>query len=425
MKDYIYNPKMECMPRGEMLALQGELLRRQVNYVWENQSAYRQKMQEAGVTPADIKDITDIVKLPFTDKGDLRKNYPFGMLAVPRDQIIRINATSGTTDKMTIVPCTQKDVDLLTEGICRTYAMVGCQPGFTVQNAFSYSLFIGGMGAQNAVEKLGGTMLPTSTGNTKRQLQLLKDLRANNLSCTPSYAMHIAEIMEEEGYSKSDFALESCIVAGEGLKEEQYNIIKEKLGVSIFDVYGNAEMTNVFAPCKFDTGKHIPEDMIYVEILDSEGKQLPAGQPGELVVTTLQKTGQPIIRYKTHDVAIVYDTPCPCGRTGRRLSKILGRTDDMVTVKGCKIFPSMLENSVNEFDCLTDNFCLVITNNQDGAVLTFNAELKRGVHSENLEKRISESLRGTLGLSVKVQLYDYGVLPSADGNKRKLIYDRR
>ncbi|MGN1373213.1 MAG: phenylacetate--CoA ligase family protein [Candidatus Coproplasma sp.] len=425
MKDYIYNPKMECMPKGEMLALQSELLRRQVNYVWENQPPYRQKMQEAGITPADIKDVTDVVKLPFTDKDDLRNNYPFGMLAVPREQIIRINATSGTTDKMTIVPCTQKDVDLLTESICRTYAMIGCQPGFMVQNAFSYSLFIGGMGAQNAVEKLGGIMLPTSTGNTKRQLQLLKDLQADNLSCTPSYAMHIAEIMEEEGYSKDDFALESCLVAGEGLKEEQYNFIREKLGVDVFDVYGNAEMTNVFAPCKYDTGKHIPEDMIYVEILDNEGNPLPAGQAGELVVTTLQKTGQPIIRYRTHDVAIVYDSPCPCGRTGRRLSKILGRIDDMVTVKGCKVFPSMLENAVKGFDCLTDNYCLVITKNHDCDELTFNAELKRGTSEENLENRIAEALRGTLGLSVKVQLYDYGVLPPADGHKRKLIYDRR
>lgn len=427
MNDFYYNRDKECISKENLYGLQSKYLCKQISYVWKRQTPYRKKMEEAGVTPSDIKSIDDIVLLPFTEKEDLQRNYPYGMLASPKEDVIRVHATSGTTGNMTIVPCTKKDVALLTEGICRTYAMLGCKKGFVVQNAFSYSMFIGGMGAQNAVEKLGGTVIPTSTGNTRRQLQFLKDLKADNLSCTPSYALLIAKTLQDYGYQRSDFSLSSCLVAGERIKEEEYSEIEEKLGVKVFDVYGNAEMTNVFAPCKYNTGKHIPEDMIYAEIIDADGKPLPAGQAGELVVTTLQKTGVPLIRYRTHDIACLYDTPCPCGRTGRRLSKIFGRTDDMLTVRGCKIYPSQVREVLNGIPGLTGNYRLIVSKFKESDVVTVKAETKKDFSDDPgaTSHKLCEAAKSILGISIQIELVPYGGMPVADGEKFKHMIDLR
>ncbi len=352
---------MERMPKEELRALQEERFQTTLAYVWERQIPYRRLMEERGLTPKDISSLKDIVKLPFTDKKLFQDNYPSGMLAAPIEEVARMHGSSGTTGNPAVVLCTKRDIDLCTEGFARAYAMQGCTKNSVIQNAASYSLFIGGLGGQLAAEKIGALAIPLSIGNTERQIKFLLDFKVENLTATPSYLAHIADVAASMGYKKEDFFLKSYLAGGERLTKYQREKIERHLGGQIHDVYGFAEMTTVFATCQYDQGLHIPEDFIYVEIIDENGNPAPDGEYGEIVVTTLAKTGAPIIRYRTHDVARIMDGECPCGRTSRRISPILRRTDDVIVFKGTKISPLQIERVIDRFPSLTDRYCILLS----------------------------------------------------------------
>lgn len=393
-----YNARMERMGRQEREDLQSELLLRQLHAVWSRRLPYRKKMEAARLTPKDIRGIEDVALLPFTDKEDFAAWYPRGMQAAENEKIVRIHATSGTGGKMTLVPCTRKDLDLFTESLCRALTMQGCGKASVVQNAFGYSMFIGGHGVQAAAEKLGATLVPTSAGNSLRQLAFLQDLGTDILCCTPSYAVRLAGRMAEYGLSPRG-TLKSLFVAGERLSSATEKYLKEAFGAEVFDVYGNAEMTNAFASCRFHNGMHIPEDMVYAEIVDGQGVPLPDGAHGELIVTALQKTGVPLIRFRTRDLASIDRTPCPCGRTGGRVT-VYGRTDDTVYFKGCKINPTQIECVLSTFPHLTGQFQIVLYHDPPDKM-----EIGIEANGETAQERdrLREVMKSVLGVTFELK----------------------
>ncbi len=417
-KEIYYNPKMELLPREELRALQEARFQKTLAYVWENQKPYRAKMEEIGVSPKDISSLADITKLPFTDKKLFQESYPCGMLAAPIEDVVRMHGSSGTTGNPAVVLCTQRDVDLCTEGFARAYAMQGCTKNSVIQNAASYSLFIGGLGGQLAAEKIGALSIPLSVGNTERQIKFLLDFKVENLTATPSYIAHIADVAQEMGYKKEDFHLKSYLTGGERTTKYQRERIERVLGGQIHDVYGFAEMTTVFSMCQYETGLHIPEDFIYVEIIDEAGNPLPDGEYGEIVVTTLAKTGEPIIRYRTHDIARIQKGECPCGRTSRRISPILRRTDDMIVFKGTKLSPLQIERVIDEFPALTDRYCILLTEGN------FRLEVEEA-RGRNLDVAAFErALKEETGLRIEVFA---GIPPEHQplSGKRMQLLDKR
>ena len=414
-----FDERIERMPRSEIRALQEKYFQALMDYVWEYQAPYREKMNESSIHRNDIMSLEDISKLPFTDKKDLAKNYPFTMQAAPDTDIIRINATSGSTGKMVMIPCTDYDVDLFENGLCRALAMLGCTKNSRVQNTFSYSMFIGGMGVQGAAERFGAACIPTSTGNTERQKAFLKELGVDILAATPSYALYIIDEMAQNG-ELDDISLKSIFVAGEPCSSVVKNKIENLSGATVYNVYGNAEMTNVFASCRHNTGMHIPEDMIYAEIVDKDGNVLPYGEAGELVITTLQKKGLPLVRYNTHDIAVICDDECPCQRTSLRV-KIIGRSDGMIIHKGCKFFPSDVDNVIAGLDFLNGKYTISKTENGMGVAIT--AELCNGLicNEESCFKQFADACRGRLGVLPELILVRAGTLEHPQGEKKSLF----
>ncbi len=397
MKQIYYNPQAECAPREQIEKLQAELLKSRLEFICRNGLPYAKKLRAAGIEPQDIRTIDDIKKLPFTDREDIGT-------PVLRGDVVRLHGTSGTSGKMLVIPCTARDLELFCEGLCRALTMLGCGKNSVVQNTFGYSMFVGGHGIQAAAEKLGAVVIPTSVGNTARQIEFMREFKTDILCGTPSYVLHIACEAEKLGLKREDFALKSCFIAGERPPEGTAEIIAAKLGADVYDVYGSAEMTNVFAPCSFNRGKHIPEDMIYAEIVNGDE---PAGDNvlGELVITTLAKTGLPLIRYRTHDIAAIDSSPCPCGRTGKRLVKTEGRTDDVIFYKGCKIYPSQIEFAIKKYPALTGRYQIVA-----GDKLLVIAEARGGAAADGL----SEILTSITGVNAQAVTAD-GL--TADGGK--------
>lgn len=393
-----HNPQRNSRYSEATGLLQGKLLKDTLQLILQLGLPYGQKLKAAGISPDDINGIEDIVKLPFSDKNDLVYNCV-------RPGIVRLHATSGTSGRMRVIPCTQTDLDLFTEGLCRALKMQGCGPGSVVQNTFGFSMFVGGLGVQAAAERLGATVIPTSVGNTARQLQFIKDFKTTILCCTPSYALHIIAQKEKLGYTSADFALKSCFLAGERLSPQMAKLISEGLNAEVYDVYGSAEMTNVFAGCGHGAGKHIPEDMIYAEIVDAAGNPLPEGERGELVITTLQKTGLPLVRYRTHDVASITSSPCQCGRAGKRLMEVVGRTDELIIYKGCKIYPSQIEYCISRCQGLTGRYKIL----RDGELCVV-AEGDCG----DGEDLLCQLLKQVTGVKIAVKITRDFV---ADGNK--------
>ncbi|NLZ43348.1 MAG: phenylacetate--CoA ligase, partial [Clostridia bacterium] len=337
------------MSRPRLAELQLKRLRDTVARVYARVPYYRQKMEEAGIKPGDIQSLGDLAHLPFTTKEDLRENYPFGLFAVPMEEVVRIHASSGTTGKMTVVGYTRNDINVWAQVMARTIACAGGTANDRIQVAYGYGLFTGGLGVHYGAELMGATVIPISGGNTKRQIQIMKDFAATILACTPSYALYLAEGAIEEGVDPRELPLRAGIFGAEPWSVNMRREIEEKLGITAIDIYGLSEIIGpgVASECLEQNGLHVFEDHFLVEVVDPEtGKQLPPGERGELVFTTLTKEAFPVIRYRTRDISILYPEPCACGRTMTRMSRILGRTDDMLIIRGVNVFPTQIESAL-------------------------------------------------------------------------------
>lgn len=427
-----WNKEAECMPRDELEVLQGKKLQKLAKYVYENIEFYNKKFKEAGITPEDITSVEDITKLPLTYKTDLRDNYPFGLNAVPMDEIVRIHASSGTTGKPTVVTYTQKDIDDWTELMARTVVAPGITSKDVVQNAYGYGLFTGGLGFHYGAEKVGCSVIPISGGNTQRQLMLMEDFDSTVLTCTPSYALYISEYAEKEGIDVDNLSLKTAICGAEPWSDNLRKQIEDKLNVDAYDIYGLSEIygPGVSVECEEKDGMHVWEDFFIVEILDKETYEpVEEGEEGVLAFTTLEKTGMPLIRYITYDIATFTKEKCACGRTCGRMSKVTGRADDMLIVRGINVFPSQIEHTLMKIPGVAgyyqiiinrdiiDSLSVIVELNEE----TFSDEMKE---LENFKKRIERELYNALQVRADVELVAPGTLPRTEG-KAKHVIDKR
>ena len=359
----IWNTKYETMPRKELEELQLERLKLQVARVYEKVPFYRQAFMERGINPSSIRSLADLARLPFTVKQDFRDNYPFGLLAAPMEQVVRLHASSGTTGKPVVAPYTAGDIDMWAEVMARTLSSAGMTKYDIMQNAYGYGLFTGGLGFHYGGERLGATVIPTAAGNTKRQIMLMEDLGTTVITCTPSYSLTIAETALEMGVDLKSSKLRLGVLGAEPWSEQMRQEIESKLPIQAIDVYGLTEMVGpgVSVECPHKCGMHIFEDHFLAEIIDpATEEQLPYGEAGELVLTTLTKEALPIIRFRTKDITSLNAEPCKCGRTLVRMSKITGRTDDMLIIRGVNVFPSQIESVLLEVEGVEPHYIIVV-----------------------------------------------------------------
>lgn len=429
----IWNREIECMPRNEMRELQSKQLCQLVERLYAVSPFYKNRMDEKGVKPTNIKSIDDISKLPFTYKQDLRDNYPFGMFAVPMKEIVRVHASSGTTGKPTTVGYTKKDINVWKEVVARSFSMCGVDTNDVMQIAYGYGLFTGGLGAHYGAEKIGASVIPISGGNTRRQLQLMADYTSTVLACTPSYALHLADAMGEHGYSLKDLNLKKGIFGAEPWTENMRLELERKWGIQAFDIYGLSEIMGpgVSNDCEYHCGLHIHEDHFYPEIVHPDTKEpLPHGEEGELVFTTLTKEGIPLLRYNTRDLSTLYYDTCSCGRTLVRMKKITGRSDDMLIIRGVNLFPSQIEHVLLEIGETSAHYMLYIDRDNNLDTLELQVELDETKLTDtikdlqNLTKKIQHSLNSAIGLNVKVTLVEPKTIARSEGKAVRVI-DRR
>ena len=420
----IWNKEIECADRETMRALQLEKLQKTVKHEYDNVPAYRKKMDEAGVKPEDIKVLEDIQKLPFTTKEDLAEDYPTGLFAKPMEEIVRVHASSGTTGKPKIAGYTRGDLDIWAECVARAMASAGQDEKSVVQVAYGYGLFTGGLGAHIGAEKVGATVIPMSSGNTKKQIMFMKDMKSTAIACTPSYALTIAEGLAKEGVDPSELSLQSGIFGAEPWTEGMKDSIEKGLGIKAYDIYGLTEIVGpgVSVSCDENNGMHIQEDYFFPEIIDPETlKPLPDGEVGELVFTTLGKEGFPMIRYRTRDLCYLMRDKCACGRTTVRMGKILGRTDDMMIIRGVNVFPSQIEEVISKFSELTINYMIYVGRENNKDTFDLDVELAPGLEIDNirfiedLRGRLDHALRDMLGIGCKVKFLNAGTLPRSEG----------
>ncbi|MGV9171742.1 MAG: phenylacetate--CoA ligase family protein [Promethearchaeia archaeon] len=427
-----WNKEMETMPRDEIKKLQGEKLRKLAKYVYKNVEFYNKKFKEKGITPDDIQSADDITKLPLTYKDDLRDNYPFGLNAVPMDEIVRIHASSGTTGKPTVVTYTQKDIDDWTEMMARTVMGPGLDHTDVIQNAYGYGLFTGGLGFHYGAEKVGASVIPISGGNTERQLMIMQDFKSTALTCTPSYALYIAEYAKKEGIDVSNLTLEKAICGAEPWSDNLRKQIEDNLQIDAYDIYGLSEIygPGVSVECEEKDGMHIWEDFFIVEVLDKETYEpLGPGEEGVLAFTTLEKTGMPLIRYITYDISSINTEVCACGRTHCRMKKVTGRADDMLIVRGINVFPSQIESTLMKIDGVAGYYQIIINRDIIDS-LSVRVELTEDTFSdemkvlENFKGKIEAQLYNALQVRADVELVPPGTLPRTEG-KAKHVIDKR
>lgn len=429
----IWNQPKECMDPEQKRLLQGERLRKLVDRVYHNTPFYRRKMQEMDITPDDIRTIDDIVKLPFTTKQDLRDNYPYGLFAVPMSQIIRLHASSGTTGLPTVVGYTRRDLSIWSEMIARCLSAYGadCNDIFSV--AYGYGLFTGGLGMHYGVEHLGATVIPMSSGNTAKQIQLMKDFGPTAIACTPSYALYLAEAMEKTGIPREEFKLRIGIFGAEPWTENMRRQIEAKMGIDAYNIYGLSEIMGpgVSYECEQKDGSHIVDDHFYPEIISPDTlEQLPYGEQGELVFTTLTKEGLPLLRYRTKDLSSLTAEPCACGRTNVRMSRIMGRSDDMLIIRGVNVFPSQIESVILEIEELEPHYLLIVDRQNNLDSLEVQVEVRDGYYSDEikkmleLKKKIAQRLQNVLGLSANIKLVEPYSIERSEG-KAKRVIDKR
>ena len=433
MKQAYYQPEIETMPLPQLKALQSERLVRQVQHVYENVPYYRKKMEEKGLTPADIRGIEDLHKLPFLSKADLRDAYPYGLLAKPLSDCVRIQSTSGTTGKRVVAFYTQHDVDLWEDCCARAIVAAGGTKEDVCQVCYGYGLFTGGPGLNGGSHKVGCLTLPRSSGNTERQIQFMMDLNATILCCTPSYAAYIGETLKEKGYRPEDNSLKAGIFGAEPWTEEMRRDIQNTLGIKAYDIYGLTELSGpgVSFECSEQKGMHINEDHFIAEIIDPDtGEVLPEGSTGELVFTSLTKEAFPLLRYRTRDICVLNREPCSCGRTHVRMCKPMGRSDDMLIIRGVNVFPSQIETVLLN-EGYSPNYQIEVdrTNNTD--TLDVYVELPPEKFSDTVkelsqkERSLAAAITAMLGIKPQVHLVAPKSIARSEGKAQRVIDKRK
>lgn len=429
----IWNERYECMSRDEMRQVQSERLKEMVERVYYNVPFYRKKMQNLGIEPGDIRGIEDLDKLPFTTKQDLRDNYPFGLFAVPKSEVVRVHASSGTTGDPTVVGYTRKDIATWSEVVARTLSACGVSRDDVIQVAYGYGLFTGGLGVHYGSERIGATVVPISGGNTKKQIKLLKDFGTTVLACTPSYSLYISEVLEEMNITPEELPLRVGIFGAEPWTNNMRKEIEEKLKIKAFDIYGLSEIIGpgVACECEHQTGLHIIEDHFIPEVVDSDTlKPLGYEEKGELVFTTVTKEALPLLRYRTKDLTILHPDKCACGRTNVRMEKITGRADDMLIIRGVNIFPSQIESILLEMGETKPHYMLIVDRINNLDVLEVWIEINEEYFSDeikklqSLTKKIRQAIESTLGINVKVKLVEPKTIQRSEGKAQRVI-DRR
>ncbi len=427
-----FQPEIETMPVDQLKALQSERLVKQVKHVWDNVPYYRAKMEEKGVTPDDIKGIEDLHKLPFVTKDDLREAYPYGLLAKPLNECVRIHSTSGTTGKRVVAFYTQNDIDLWDDCCARALTAVGAGDEDVVHVSYGYGLFTGGLGLHGGAHKAGCLTIPVSSGNTDRQIQFMTDLGSTILCCTPSYAAYLAESIEERGV-KDEIKLKAGIFGAEAWTEEMRRDIEEKLGIKAYDIYGLTELSGpgVSFECEEQTGMHINEDHFIAEIINPEtGEVLPEGEKGELVFTSITKEAFPLLRYRTKDLCILSRKECSCGRTHIKMRKPMGRSDDMLIIRGVNVFPSQIETVLLN-EGMTPNYQIIVDRKNNTDTFDINVEMSQEMFSDNLaevtakEKQLVSALKAMLGIQAKVHLVAPKSITRSEGKAVRVIDKRK
>jgi phenylacetate-CoA ligase len=425
---------METMDREVRKSLQSYRLKELVWYVYDNVPFYRKKFNEMGLSPRDIRGIEDIEKLPFTTKNDLRDNYPFGLFAVPMEQIVRIHASSGTTGKPTVVGYTQEDIDIWSEVMARSLVSSGATKNSIIQNAYGYGLFTGGLGIHYGAERIGATVIPISGGNTARQILIMQDFGSDVLTCTPSYSLYLAEELEKKGVKRSDINLKYGVFGAEPWSEGMRNEIERRLNIKAINIYGLSEIIGpgVANECLEQAGLHIYDDHFYPEIIDpATGNHVKEGEKGELVLTTLTKKGIPLIRYRTRDLTRFLPGECKCGRTHPKIDRIMGRTDDMLIIRGVNVFPSQIEEVLVQIEEVAPHYQIIVDRVHNLDVLTVMVEVSEKVFSdeikklEMIEKKIQQEIENVLGISVAVKLVEPRTIERSEGKAKRVIDNRK
>ena len=433
-QERIRDPTIECMSRDEMSALQSEKLVEQVKRVYENVPFYRRKMQQKGVEPGDIRGIEDIGKLPFTTKEDLRDNYPFGLLAVPQEKIARVQGTSGTTGKLTLASYTKYDVEVWGECVARALTMAGLTSEDRIHICYGYGLFTGGMGLDYGAMQLGAMAIPMSAGNTQRQMMCMEDFGATAFACTPSYALYLAESIQEAGLVDR-MQLKAGIHGAEPWTEEMRRKIEDILHINCFDIYGLCEVTGpgVALDCIHHEGLHVYEDHFYPELINPATYEPCAdGETGELVFTTLSKEGMPLIRYRTKDLTSMTHGTCKCGRTLVRIHKFTGRTDDMKVIRGVNVFPTQVETALLSMGGgVAPHYLMIVDRENNMDVLTVMVEVDERYFSDEIRKldelknKVAAVLKQALGVSVRVKLVEPKTIQRSEGKAKRVIDNRQ
>lgn len=428
-----YQPEIETASRETIRALQSERLAATVKRVYENVPFYREKMQRAGVRPEDIRSTDDLHKLPFSYKQDLRDTYPYGLFAVPMKDVVRLHASSGTTGKQIVVGYTKNDLAVWNDCCARALTAAGCTADDIVHVSYGYGLFTGGLGLDGGAMRLGATTVPVSSGNTQRQITILRDFGSTILCCTPSYALHIAEVLHDSGFTKDDIKLKAGIFGAEPWTNEMRRQIEEQLGIKAFDIYG---LTEVIGPgvgfeCSEQTGMHINEDHFIVEVIDPDtGEVLPEGEQGELVFSCITKEAFPILRYRTRDIGVIHRGKCACGRTLVKMTKPRGRTDDMLIIRGVNVFPSQIETVLIE-QGYSANYQIVVDRANNFDSIEVQVEISSEVFSDTVRglsqrsRELAAALKTLLGINAKVTLLEPNAIPRSEGKAVRVIDKRK
>ena len=428
-----WDQEKECMPREGLETLQLRRLKETIYRMYAFVPAYKEKMDGLGIKPDDINSLSDLSLLPFTTKQDLRDNYPFSLFSVPMSEIVRLHSSSGTTGKPTVAGYSKKDIDIWAELMARALFSAGASKHSVVQNAYGYGLFTGGLGVHYGAERIGASVIPSSGGNTKRQIMLMQDFGTTILTCTPSYSLFMFEIMQEMGIEPRDLSVKAGIFGAEPWSENMRKEIETKLQIDAYDIYGISEIIGpgVAVECNCKNGLHIAEDHFLAEIIDPEtGKTLKENEPGELVLTTITKEAMPLLRYRTRDLTTLNKEPCACGRTLARMEKVLGRSDDMIIIRGVNVFPSMVETVLLNIPDVEPHYVLVLDRIGNLDELEVQVEVSEKVFSDEVRKLeelgrvINSELESTLGVAVKVRLVEPKSIERSEGKARRII-DRR
>ncbi|HEY5997506.1 MAG TPA: phenylacetate--CoA ligase [Candidatus Deferrimicrobiaceae bacterium] len=431
----IWNDEYETLPREALQALQLKRLHATVDRVFSAVPFYRSKLADAGYAPGSIRSLADLSSLPFTTKEDLRLTYPFGLFAEPMERVVRVHASSGTTGKPVVVGYTRKDIDTWSELMARTLSCGHATHKDVIQIAYGYGLFTGGLGAHYGAEKLGGTVIPMSGGNNKRQIMLMQDFRSTVLMSTPSYALNLAEILGEEGVDTETLALRVGFFGAEPWSEAMRGEIEKKLKIDAIDIYGLSEVMGpgVASECLEEKhGLHVFEDHFIPEIIDpATGAVLPLGETGELVFTTITKEAFPVIRYRTRDISRLIPEPCRCGRTHLRMERVSGRTDDMLIIRGVNVFPSQIESVLVSVEGVEPHYQLIVSREESLDVLEVQVEVDEAIFSdkvkslESLSKRVEHTIKDLLGISCKVKLVEPKTIQRSEGKAKRVIDNRK